>query len=136
MVKAESLRPGDRSTAQSSSEANYDCLKEIVRIARKNRWDLESLNLVPKDLPENGPVTLGKKECQNRNRLITNVLKRFRKILTPPVPADLEMSIKSKPSAEWLPWEKEAIRKNERWRRELQDTRPKILAELNRVWPD
>ena len=36
--------------------ANYDYVKTVITIAKKNGWDLESLDLIPKDLPITGEV--------------------------------------------------------------------------------
>ena len=38
---------------------------------------------------------------------------------SPPVPEELEASIRIKKRSTWLPWEAEAIRKIERWRDDL-----------------
>ena len=43
----------------------------------------------------------------------------IRTISSPPVPAELEASIRIKRRSVWLPWEAEAIRKIERWREDL-----------------
>ncbi len=39
--------------------------------------------------------------------------------ITPPVPAELEASIRMRKRGAWLPWEAEAIRKIERWRTDV-----------------
>jgi len=38
----------------------------------------------------------------------------------PPVPVELEASIRIRKRSTWLPWEAEAIRKIERWRADLK----------------
>lgn len=133
MVKAESLRDEDVSVGKSHSKANYDYLKEIIKIARKNGWDMKSLGLVRKDLPRSSTTPLTKKQFEERNRVVVDVLERFSDSLTPPVPPDLEKSILSRTKESWLPWEAEAIGKVDDWREELKRIKPEVLKELNRA---
>jgi hypothetical protein len=133
MVNGESLRCGGSSSNKKESKANYDYLKEIIKIAKKNGWELESLELVPKDLPALPATHLTKKEIQQRNRCVKNVLKRFCDLLTPPVPRDLEQSLRLK-TEKLLPWEEEAIEKIDKWRKDVKRLKPEILKELHRIW--
>jgi len=133
MVKAESLRDEDVSAGKSHSNATYDYLKEIVKIARKNGWDMKSLGLVRKDLPQSSPTPLTRKQFEERNRVVLDALGRFGDSLTPPVPPDLEKSIRSRKKESWLPWEAEAIGKVDDWREELKRIKPAVLKELNRA---
>ncbi len=130
MEKGESLQ---KSRPRSQAKAEYNEIKEIITIARKNGWDLEGLGLIPKDLPKQEPVSLTKKQVTERNRLVKSILKRFSTILQPPVPLEVEEFIKSKPTTEWLPWEEEALGKVEQWRREVNEVKPAILMELRRA---
>jgi hypothetical protein len=111
-------------------EANYDYVKTVITIARKNGWDLESLDLIPKDLHITREVSLSKKQVAERNRLVKSILQRFSSILTPPIPPDLEQSIRNKDACNWLPWEKEVIERIGQWREEIAKIRPEILKEL------
>lgn len=111
--------------------AKYSYAKTLITIAKKNGLDLEGLDLVPRDLPPVRDESLSKKEIAERNRLVKNIFQRFSNILTPPIPRDLEKSIKSKEPNNWLPWEKEAMEKITLWRNELATTRPEILHELS-----
>lgn len=113
--------------------ANYDYLKTVITIAKKNGWDLESLDLIPKDLPIAGKVSLSRKQVTERNRLVKSIFRRFSSILSPPVPSDLEHSIRSKGAGNWLPWEREVIEKIGHWRDEIAKIRPEILNELGRA---
>ena len=89
MVKGESLRRSISSSGKTDSKSNYDYLKEIIKIARKNGWDLERLGLVRKDLPANPTDLLSKKEFQQRNRFVRNVLKQFSRRRPPRQKADV-----------------------------------------------
>jgi hypothetical protein len=110
--------------------ANYDYVKTMITMAKKNGWDLESLDLIPKGLPISREVALSRKQLTERNRLVKSIFQRFSDILTPPVPRDLEQSIRSKDAGNWLPWEKEVIDKIGQWRDEIAKIRPEILNEL------
>ncbi len=113
--------------------ANYDYLKSVVTIAKKIGWDLESLDLIPKDLPIAGKVSLSRKQVTERNRLVKSIFQRFSSILTSPIPSDLERSIRNKEAGNWLPWEKEVIEKIGQWRDDIAKIRPEILNELGRA---
>ena len=132
MVKGQSTaRSG--SSEKKTAAAEYDHLKAIITVSRKNGWDLESIGLIRKDLPLSNRVPLTRKQVIEHNRLLTSVLKRFSKILTPPVPLDLESHIKSKDEAALLPWEEEALQKVSRWRSEINRFKPQIIDELRRA---
>ncbi len=61
---------------------------------------------------------------------MNNILKRFDRLLTPPVPADLERSIRNKKKDNWLPYEAEAIEKVDAWREQVIKVKPELLREL------
>lgn len=132
MVQAESVHRSDF-TENKCSAGQYDHVKAVVSIARKNGWDLENMGLVPIDLPAKEPVRLSRKEVIEQNRVLKNTLERFSKILTSPVPSDLQRHILRKEGCTLLPWEREALSKVNRWRKELDKARPAILEELRRV---
>jgi hypothetical protein len=132
MVKAQSLQRSS-SADEKTGAANYDRLKALITIAQKNGWDLESMGLVLKDLPASKSLSLTRKQVTEQNRLLKNILKRFSKILTPPVPLDLESHIKSKDENALLPWESEALQKVSQWRSEISKVKPQIMEELRRA---
>jgi hypothetical protein len=132
MPKGESVQHSEASSGKSPS-ANYDYTKTVVSIAKKNGWDLESLGLVAKDLPPIQPEPLTRKQVMERNRMVRDILKRFSRILTPPVPTDLEKSLKKKGQSSLLPWEAEVLEKAEKWRKQVKKARPEILQELRRA---
>ncbi|MEI7448377.1 MAG: hypothetical protein WCJ75_02035 [Desulfomonile sp.] len=132
MVKGSSLL-SDAPSSKQNLTIYYDYVKAIVNVAKKNGWDLENLDLIPRDLPVTEQVKLTKKQVVERDRLLKNILQRFAKILTPPVPLDLERSILNKDRARWLPWEKEVIEKATSWRKDIALIKPEILKELGRT---
>jgi hypothetical protein len=115
-----------------SSVAQYDRVKAIIGIAKKNGWDIEELGLISKDLPAE-PLNLTKKQVQQRNKLIKGILEKFSRALTPPVPPDLENYIRDKSAQDRLPWEQEALEKVDGWRNDVAELRPQILLELHRA---
>jgi len=132
MSKRESLKRSDACSEKSSS-ANYDYTKTVVSIAKKNGWDLDSLGLIAKDLPSSKSVALTRKQVLERNRVVRETLKRFSRILTPPIPIDLEKSLRKKSQAKLLPWEEEVLEKAEKWRKQVKKAKPEILEELRRA---
>jgi hypothetical protein len=98
---------------------NYRFLTELISCKDKNSVAAGELeNLVEEHL------------CRIRgqlNRRQLKILNQFFKqaknddpeLLSPPVPAELEASIRIKKRTTWLPWEVEAIRKIERWRTDI-----------------
>ncbi len=134
MAKTASNRRTDFSNGNAASQANYDCLKAILGIAKRNGWDIESLGLVRRDLPSEAPLKLTRQQSQQRNRLIRSILKKYAEILTPPVPPDLESAIRCRDEDSWLPWEMEAIEKADTWREEIRKVKPEILDQLHRHW--
>jgi len=129
MVKSATCSGSDH-VLSKQHDSGFDYVKIILTLARKNGWDLAGLDLVPKDLPTAGPVTLTKKQLNDHNRLVKKALQRFSKVITPPVPLDLERSILSKDQSSWLPWEREVVEKVGDWRSEIARARPEILREL------
>ena len=132
MNKGESLRQKETSAETSPTKA-YDHIKTVVGIAKKNGWDLDSLGLIEKDLPPAKPAELTRKQVLERNRQVKGVLKRFSRILTPPVPSDLEQSLKKKEQDSLLPWEEEVLEKAEKWRTQVKKAKPEIVEELRRA---
>jgi hypothetical protein len=136
MTKGESLQQNETSSEKSAA-VNYDYIRTVVGIAKKNGWDLESLGLIEKDLPPAKPVTLTRKQVLERNRQVKGILKRFSRILTPPVPTDLEQSLRKKKHDALLPWEEEVLEKASKWRTQVKKAKPEILQELRRaILPD
>lgn len=131
---AESMsRRGLDSPEEKASVPDYDQVRAIIEVAKKNGWDLESLHLIPKDLPPANRGTVTRKQVMERNRVVKRILQRFSEILTPPVPSDLERAIRGKDRSTWLPWEQEAVQRIDYWRSEIDKIRPEIVRELTRV---
>jgi hypothetical protein len=110
----------------------YERIKAIIAIAKKNGWEIEGLGLIPKILPIEA-ATLTNKQIRQRDKLIKSILEKYSRALTPPVPSDLEKTIRSKTVQDQLPWEKEVLEKMDCWRNDVAAIRPLILGELRRA---
>jgi hypothetical protein len=98
---------------------NYRFLTELINCEHKN-------NSISQDLE----ALVEKRLCRLRgklNRRQMKILSHFLKeagdrdtdSLDPPVPAELEASIRIRKRSTWLPWEAEALRKIDRWRDDI-----------------
>jgi hypothetical protein len=67
------------------------------------------------------PLTV--KDMKDLFRALRKIENHYEECSTPPIPQELEKSIRGRDSSEWLPWELEAIEKVENWRTELDDRR-------------
>lgn len=72
---------------------------------------------------ENLGRPLTTKDVKSLFRVLRKLQNQYEECSTPPIPAELEKSIRRRDSAAWLPWELEAIEKVEIWRSEVVDKR-------------
>jgi hypothetical protein len=107
----------DLSSIPSEFRENYRFLSELISCRDKNQCAAGELD------------HLGQKSLWairgKLNRRQIKILNDYQAqsidsdSLFPPVPAELEASIRIKKRGTWLPWEAEAIRKIERWRKDV-----------------
>lgn len=64
---------------------------------------------------------LTKKEMKQLFKFLRKIENHYEECRTPPIPAELEKSIRSRQSHDWLPWEQEAIEKVDGWRARLKE---------------
>jgi hypothetical protein len=64
--------------------------------------------------------SLTKTEMKQLFRFLRKIEHRYEECQNPPIPVELERSIRSRDESEWLPWEMEAIEKADAWQEELQ----------------
>jgi len=108
----------DLSSIPGEFRENYRFLTEMINCDEKNKTAAQGLNaLVERHL------------CRIRgslNRRQISILNKFlqeaqaKEDLAPPVPVELEAAIRIRKRATWLPWEAEAIRKIDLWRKDVQ----------------
>lgn len=109
----------DLSNIPAEFRENYRFLSELINCRDKNAVVAESLGTL-----------VDRRLCRLRGKLNKRQLKILNEFMDrlqdddpewygPPVPEELEASIRVKKRSTWLPWEAEAIRKIERWRDDL-----------------
>lgn len=109
----------DLSNIPAEFRENYRFLSELINCRDKNAVVAECLGTL-----------VDKRLCRLRGKLNRRQLKILNEFMdrlqdddpdwfSPPVPEELEASIRIKKRSIWLPWEAEAIRKIERWRDDL-----------------
>ncbi len=74
---------------------------------------------------------LTKKEMKLLFKFMRKLETHYDESSTPPIPKELEKSIKNRAHSTWLPWESEAIQKVEAWRKEVQEKRDNARDMLN-----
>lgn len=114
-----SAHENDLSSIPAEFRENYRFLTELINCRDKNDSVEKGLaSLVNERLLE----TRGKLN-RRQMRILSNYVKGVERndpdFMGPPVPAELEASIRVKKRSMWLPWEAEAIRKIDRWREDL-----------------
>jgi hypothetical protein len=120
-----SVPPGD-------FESNYRHLKNIINRALKEGTPLEDLHLIPKQVsPGKQSKHLSQDDLLKLLHVIRRLKVRYEKLLQSPVPRELERDILAKSPEKRLPWEDEALEKQERWRRDVKAVRAKVQKELN-----
>lgn len=74
---------------------------------------------------------LTKKEMKLLFKFMRKLESHYDESSTPPIPKELEKSIRNRNKSAWLPWETEAIQKIEDWRQEIQEKRETARNLLN-----
>jgi hypothetical protein len=106
----------DLSSIPSEFRENYKFLSELIDCKEKN--NIASMGL--EFMAEERLRQLRGKLNRRQVKILSDYLSQADDLdcgsITPPVPAELEASIRIRKRGAWLPWEAEAIRKIERWR--------------------
>ncbi len=95
---------------------NYLFLRELITCKQKNdsaRKGLQPLVHTPELRIRAG---LNRRQIKILKDFLKGVRVEGLECLDPPVPAELEASIRVRKRSTWLPWEAEAIQKIDRWR--------------------
>lgn len=102
---------------------NYSYLKKLIQELKVEDDRSVKRALFGEDECER---TLTKKQMKQLFRFLRKIEHHYEECCTPPIPAELEKSIRGRESDQWLPWELEAIEKVDAWREELQER--KVVA--------
>jgi len=111
-------------------DQNYRYLRKLIHALK-----VENEGSVKKEIfgQEERTRTLSKKEMKQLFRYLRGIENNYAECCTPPIPEELEHSIRNKDSDNWLPWEIEAIEKVDCWRAELEARRRTARASLERA---
>jgi len=116
---------------------NYKYLKKLIQDLK-----VENSNSLRKELFGEGERDriLSKKQMKELFKFLRKVEHHYELCYNPPIPEELEKSIRGKDPSGWLPWEMEAIDKVDAWREELQERRQTarrmFLSALEKVRKD
>lgn len=102
---------------------NYHYLKKLIQELKAENDKSLKQALFGED---EGERTLTKKQMKQLFRFLRKIENHYEECCTPPIPDELEKSIRERESDKWLPWELEAIEKVDAWREELHDR--KLMA--------
>ena len=109
----------DLSSIPAEFRENYKFLSELIECKEKNNRAVKRLE----SMVEEKLSLLRGKLNRRQVKILTSYLSQIEEddegLLNPPVPAELEASIKIRQRTGWLPWEAEAVRKIERWRADV-----------------
>jgi hypothetical protein len=110
---------------------NYQHLKKLINKALKEGTPLEDLRLVPKDSDKGSQKKLSKNDLIKLLHTLRKLRSKYQRLLQPPVPKELIRDILAKPEQDRLPWETEALEKQEKWKEDLKSMRAQVQKELN-----
>lgn len=109
----------DLSSVAGEFRENYRFLTELINCKDKNNSATKELeSLIEKRLYQIRGK-LNRRQLRILNQFLKGGNQEDSDSLSPPVPAELEASIRIRRRSGWLPWEAEAIRKIERWRSDI-----------------
>ena len=111
-------------------DQNYRYVKKLIQELK-----VENQESLKRDIfgADERKRTLTKKEMQDLARSLRRIELQYAECAKPPIPKELESSIRRRNDTDWLPWELEAIEKVDMWREELQSKREKIRQMLDRA---
>jgi hypothetical protein len=107
----------DLSSIPSEFRENYRFLSELIACMDKNKSAANKLDLIGQESLYELRSKLNRRQLKILNNYCCHSVDP--ESLFPPVPAELEASIRIKKRSNWLPWEAEAIRKIELWRKDV-----------------
>lgn len=121
-----SIQDIDLSSIPGEFRENYRFLNELISCKEKNQTVAKCFD----DFLDKRLSSLRGKLNRRQLKLINDFLayceddegyeESYDQTPEPPVPVELEASIRIRKRSTWLPWESEAIRKIDRWRADLR----------------
>ncbi len=104
---------------------NYRFLSELINCKQRNNSVTQNLEQFVLDPICSIRAKLNRRQRQILSRLLRGFQNDENEPCAPPVPPELEASLRLRSRTTWLPWEAEAIRKIERWRADIS-----LIADL------
>lgn len=127
MKLEKTARESQSSNIPGEFKENYRFLCELISCEESNNRASMALQGLDDACIEELRNRLNRRQVKIARDFVRDCLDEDPETFPPPVPAELEASIRIRHRASWLPWEAEAIRKIERWRKDLSC----IAAQLN-----
>lgn len=119
-MKADKTAQGtDPSSIPGEFRENYRFLTELIDCEEKNNSASKTLEELVKRRLHSLAGKLNRRQMKILHEFLRSLEDKELDPIDPPVPSELEASIRVKRRSNWLPWEAEAIRKIERWRSDL-----------------
>jgi hypothetical protein len=116
-MKADKTAQGiDASSIPREFRENYRFLSELINCEEKNSAATKRLYELAKGRFHPAAAALNRRQVKILKCCMLSVQEEDAEELAPPVPAELEASLRIRKRSTWLPWEAEAIRKIETWR--------------------
>jgi hypothetical protein len=109
----------DLSCIPGEFRENYRFLSELINCKEKNTAVSQGLEEMVERRLSHLRGKLNRRQVRILNSLMRNLAVNDPESMDPPVPPELEASIRVRNRSTWLPWEAEAIRKIERWREDV-----------------
>ncbi|MGC8659017.1 MAG: hypothetical protein ACP5U1_08080 [Desulfomonilaceae bacterium] len=110
----------DLSSIPAEFRENYKFLSELINCKEKNNSASKGLESMVEERLKTLRGNLNRRQLKILTDYLSHIDDDDDAILTPPVPAELEASIRIRNRSTWLPWETEAIRKIEKWRADVR----------------
>lgn len=113
---------GDRDLLNVPGEfrENYRFLSELINCRERNEEVSGALERLVDERLSRLRGKLNRRQTKILSEFLQNAQNNPSPTLDPPVPPELEASIRTRKRSTWLPWEAEAIRKIDRWRTDLR----------------
>ncbi|MBI5249962.1 MAG: hypothetical protein HY912_10755 [Desulfomonile tiedjei] len=107
---------------------NYNYLKKLIEELKTENSASVRKQIFGEDEPDR---TLTKKQMKQVFKFLRKIEHHYEECCTPPIPEELEKGIRKRDSADWLPWELEAIEKVDGWRVALQERKQNAREMFN-----
>ncbi|MHB8203954.1 MAG: hypothetical protein ACYDHG_09665 [Desulfomonilaceae bacterium] len=109
----------DLSSIPAEFRENYKFLSELIDCKEKNNTASKGLESMVEERLKVLRGRLNRRQLKILTDYLSQIEEEDDNLLAPPVPAELEASVRIRKRTTWLPWEAEAIRKIERWRADV-----------------